>query len=108
VQRDRTRWPCQHSTFPGGPSLVDTLLRHGVDTTTLECPDVHRLARTLARGRYVAQADMALHSAVADPLPPLPPVRYTRRSLIVAIVLGLSTLAAFIFACGFFGRILIP
>jgi hypothetical protein len=105
--RHRWAWPCQHATHPGGPSLVDTLLRHGVDATTLECPDVHELARSLARSRYVALADRRL-LVDESPAPALPAPHFERRSLYRAIALAAGSLAAGIFVLVFFGKLLWP
>lgn len=97
---------CRHTAGAGGEPLVSVLARHGVPNPhLLRCPDVHDLAVMLGRANYAAFAERALFAELAPPA--VAPVRFERRSAIRAAVLGVLTLLAFVFACGFFGKILL-
>lgn len=84
-----------------------TLRRGGLTAAQVEeldRPDLILLARTMARANYVAQTDRKLLTEQTN-LPPA--TKYEPRSYRVAVILFALTVLALIFACGFFGRIIL-
>ena len=71
---------------------------------TMQCPDVHLLAQSIARARYIAEADRTLLELDLPVSPVLLP--FTPGSLRTAYVLGALTLLTMLGFCGFLGGLI--